>query len=287
MGKKDTAEKILADYNDVFADIMNTLIFDGVQRIKPESLINASAHTQYKADNHELHEQERDVAKYWTDGKTMLALCGLENQTKVERNMPFRIIGYDGAAYRAQLLHKRKIAPVITIVLYFGTDRRWNAPRSIKELVHIPKGLEDYVNDYKIKVFEVAWLTDEQLKMFTSDFGIVANFFVQKRKKKDYVPDDPRELVHVDEVLKLLSVMTGDLRYESILAEKEGRVTTMCEVADRLENRGRIEGRIEGENKLATLISRLFDAGRNADAELAAKDEEARKRFYREFGIIN
>ena len=34
------------------------------------------------------------------------------------------------------------------------------------------------------------------------------------------MPDDPRELVHVDEVLKLLSVMTGDVRYESILAEK-------------------------------------------------------------------
>lgn len=220
LGQKDITEKILADYNDVFADIVNTLIFDGEQRIKPEALIPASTRTQYKADTRELHEQERDIAKYWTDGKTLFALCGLENQTKVDWNMTFRIIGYDGVAYRAQLLNKKKIVPVITIVLYFGTDRRWNAPCSIKELVSTPEGLESCVNDYKVKVFEIAWLTDEQLKMFTSDFGIAANFFVQKRKKKDYVPDDPRELVHVDEVLKLLSVMTGDVRYESILAEK-------------------------------------------------------------------
>lgn len=283
MGQKDVAEKILVDYNDVFADIINTLIFDGEQRVVPGALENASIHMQYKADDSELHEEERDVAKYWKDCNVELALYGLENQTKVERNMPFRIIGYDGAAYRAQLLYKKRIAPVITIVLYFGTDRRWNMPRSIKELVSTPEGLEGYVNDYKIKVFEIAWLTDEQLKKFTSDFGVVANFFVQKRKKKDYVPDDPREIVHVDEVLKLLSVMTGDSRYEKVLAEQKGRVTTMCEVADRLENRGRIEG----ENRLAELIAKLIDADRNADVELAAKDEDARRNFYKEFGMID
>lgn len=33
---------------------------------------------------------------------------------------------------------------------------------------------------------------------------VVANFFVQKRKNKDYIPDDPTEIRHVDEVLKLL-----------------------------------------------------------------------------------
>lgn len=64
----------MADYNDVFADIVNTLVFNGEQRIKPEALIPASARTQYKADTRELREQERDVAKYWTDGKTLFAL---------------------------------------------------------------------------------------------------------------------------------------------------------------------------------------------------------------------
>ena len=29
MGEKDITEKILADYNDVFADIMNGLLFAG------------------------------------------------------------------------------------------------------------------------------------------------------------------------------------------------------------------------------------------------------------------
>ena len=56
---------------------------------------------------------------------------------------------------------------------------------------------------------KIAWLTDEQLEMFKSDFKVVARFFVNKRRNPDYVADDPTEIQHVDEVLKLLSVMTG------------------------------------------------------------------------------
>ena len=97
MGQKDITEKVLEDYNDVFADIINGLLFDGVQEIKPEALENTSVHAQYKAENDKVHELERDIAKYWKEEKVELAICGIENQSKVEKNMPFRIIGYDGA----------------------------------------------------------------------------------------------------------------------------------------------------------------------------------------------
>ena len=293
MGQKDLSEKILADYNDVFADIINVLVFKGEERVMPEDLENATVHSQYKADDAILHEEERDVSKYWKKTGTTFAIIGLENQTKVDKNMPFRIIGYDGAAYRSQLLKRsKKVVPVVTFVLYFGTEKRWNKKRTIKEQVHIPEGLEEYVSDHKANVFEIAWLTDEQLGMFKSDFGIVANFFVQKRKNKDYVPDDKRVIKHVDEVLKLLSVMSGDRKYESILCDAENRrVNTMCEVAERLVNRGRAEGKAEGkaegEAMLASLIKKLLSAGRSEDVALAAENEEARKRFYKEFGIID
>lgn len=42
----------------------------------------------------------------------------------------------------------------------------------------------------------------------------------------------------------------------------------------------------KGESLLGELITKLFAAGRTADAELAAKDEEARKHFYKEFDMI-
>ena len=36
MAEKDITEKILADYNDVFADIVNVLLFNGEQVISPD-----------------------------------------------------------------------------------------------------------------------------------------------------------------------------------------------------------------------------------------------------------
>ena len=91
----------------------------------------------------------------------------------------------------------------------------------------IPRCLDTYVNDYQMHVFEVAWLTEEQISRFHSDFKVVANFFVQKRKNKDYIPDDPTEIRHVDEVLKLLQVMTGDRRYEEIFRKKKEKTHTL------------------------------------------------------------
>ena len=60
----DVAEKLLEDYNDVFADIVNTLLFDGNERVKEDSLEDSKINSAYKAEDGKLHEQERDVSKY-------------------------------------------------------------------------------------------------------------------------------------------------------------------------------------------------------------------------------
>ena len=106
--------------------------------------------------------------------------------------------------------------------------------------MNIPPGLEAYVNDCHVHVFEIAWLPDEQINQFESDFGIVARYFSELRKNKNYVPDDTRTIQHVDEVLKLLAVMSGDHSYERILAPTGSKreVTTMCSVGQRLEEQG-------------------------------------------------
>ena len=74
----------------------------------------------YKADG-KIHGQDRDVSKYWkkADGSGIslrLAFLGIENQTNYDKEMPLRVISYDGAAYRAQLGQDIKY-PVITLVL--------------------------------------------------------------------------------------------------------------------------------------------------------------------------
>lgn len=254
MGEKDLTEKILEDYNDVFADIVNVLLFDGQEIVKASSLENSSVHSQYKADDSKIHEQERDVSKKWKDYNTTLALYGIENQTKIEKMMPLRIMGYEGASYRSQFLKStNRPVPIVTLVLYYG-EKHWNEFKTLKEIIEIPDGLDSYVNDFRIHVFEISWLEEEQINKFTSDFRIVANFFVNKRKDKNYIPNDKTTIKHVDEVLKLLKVMTGDSRYEKILVDSKVEVKNMCEVAERLENIGRMEGRMEGRAEERVLI---------------------------------
>ena len=81
LGEKDTTEKILADYNDVFADIINGLVFKGEQKVTPESLENISTRSVYKGRKNKLHEQERDIVKLWKERDIEFAIYGMENQT--------------------------------------------------------------------------------------------------------------------------------------------------------------------------------------------------------------
>ena len=112
MAEKDITEKILESYNDVFADIVNVLLFDGEIVIKPEELIDQSPRAAYKADE-KIREIERDVAKQWTKSNIRIACIGLENQTIADADMPLRVIGYDGAEYRAQLSKGKDRYPVV------------------------------------------------------------------------------------------------------------------------------------------------------------------------------
>lgn len=293
----DANEKILADYNDVFADIMNVFLFGGKQVIKEDQLENSKDRSQYKADG-KLHQQERDVSKFYNDKEIRIAFLGIEHQNKAEEYMPLRVISYDGSSYRSQLLKnegKKKPYPVITLVLYFGTTH-WRYGKSLHEVLDIPADIKDYVSDYKINVIEVAFLNQKQIDMFQSDFKIIADFFVQKRKYEDYVPlDDP--IKHEDEFLKMMEIMVGDKRYSQVLVElnkerdklKEGKIS-MCEVYDKIEGRGIQKGiqmerantekermRADSETKRANAATEREKAARklaNAEKRRADKAEK-------------
>ena len=271
MGQKDMAEKLLADYNDVFADIVNVLLFDGRNEISEDDLIETKVKSQYKADDSKLHEQERDVAKILKKDNVKIVLLGLENQTAVDADMPLRCLAYDGASYRSQLLNKNaERYPVITVVLYFGMDR-WNKNRYLSEAVHVPEIWKPYFNDYQAHVFEIAYLTPEQVKMFKSDCGIVADYFVQKRMTGDYIGSS-EDIKHIDEVMKLLAVF-ADKRFmdNMVISNSKGRPRNMCEVLDRIEEKGRTEGIEKGISigEIKGQVTLLADRFHYSDEDIA------------------
>ncbi len=255
MGEKDLTEKILEEHDDVFADIVNALLFGGREVIKPEELTAKSSLSAYKADG-KIRELERDTAKMWRNSDVRIACIGIENQTKVDRDMPLRVLAYDGTEYRSQLLKENDCIvryPVVTLVLYFGYEHRWNKPLSLTDTLDIPEEFKPFVSDYRINLFEIAYLTDEQLELFKSDFKVVADYFVQMRKlheqgkAEEYVPN-PQKLRHVQNVLQMMSAFTGDKRFEEAYNERlpNERVSNMCEALDRAFGRAEAKGIAKG-----------------------------------------
>ena len=251
MAEKDITEKNLEALNDVFADIVNVLLFKGEQVINEKDLEADTTKSMFKADG-KIHEQERDVSKFWKNGEIRISILGIENQTAQDSDMPLRVISYDGASYKQQLLDKnqKKRYPVATLVLYFGTEEKWSKAKHLYDCFEIPEKLKPFVNDYKINVFNIAFLSQKTIAMFKSDFKIIAEYFRAKRLNQKY-KGSKEKLKHANETLKMFSALTGDNSFEKVYNEsnfKKGGIT-MCDVVKRIRDDGRTEGITEGINK--------------------------------------
>ena len=288
--EKDITERTLEDYNDVFADIVNTVLFKA-DVVKPEDLYDTGIKSQLKTAN-AITEQERDTAKLWKNGTITLSLLGLENQTKIDSSMPLRVFSYDGAAYKEQV--NRQISaqrshnpvtpfyPSVTAVLYFG-QTPWNGPRTLEGcFADVPEALRPFIPDYRVPVIEVAFLSPEVVASFRSDFRYVADYLTQLRTTEEYDPP-PGRIGHPDETLKLMGAITGDSVFQdmvnSLPQEKKEELTmrTFYEFAHdpRVEERDRKiaeYARTLAENKrsMAEYERRLADK----DCRLAEYERE-------------
>ena len=256
MNGKDITQKMLERYNDVFADIVNVLLFNGKRIVDEGALTDTPVDSALKIDG-EIHSQDRDVAKYWKNSQINIALFGLENQTVPDKLMPMRVIGYDGAEYKKQVLEEnryKKKYPVITLVLYMGYDRNWKYSNSLLDLLEVDDNLKPYVSDYKINVFEIAFLDREKIELFKSDFRMLADYLYQMRTTNSYKGDESN-IKHVDEILMLMSAMSGFKNVENIIkVAHERKVSNMKGFFELAEEKGlekglelgRTEGREEG-----------------------------------------
>lgn len=219
MGTKDTTQKRLEDFEDIFADISNVLLYDGEDVIKENELETVTAKDTYTVE-HQIHEVERDVAKRWRHHSLHISLIGLENQTDPDYKMPLHVICYDGASYRAQLNAEdpKKTYPVITLVLYMGTEKHWTAPKQLTDCFKYDERLSKFISNYKINVVELAWLSDEQILKFKTEFRNFVELLRDTRlgRKPQY---SPIQIKHVHELLQLMRVMSGNDEYEQLLKQ--------------------------------------------------------------------
>jgi hypothetical protein len=153
----------------------------------------------------------------------------------------------------------------VTLVLYFG-ETHWKSSLSLKDHLKIPEGLEEYVTDYKVNLFEIAYLSEKQVSSFQSDFRFVAEYFVATRKKKEGV--EPtftiglEHLKHVEEFIELMNAITNSDRFSRLpkLINERGENTMMTILFDEAEARGQARGEAIGQARGEVMgVIRIYD----------------------------
>lgn len=251
MPNKDLSEKTLIGINEVFADIFNVLGFKE-ELIKETDLKNAPVVSVYKESDN-LHGLYTDVSKYYKNGQLTIALLNIENQSKIDKDMPLRIIGYEGAKYNYQLISGKQRYPIASLILNFDIKKRWTKPKRLKECFEIPEKLDHLVNDYKLNVIDVAFLEEEDIDKFKSDFKAIVDYFVQLKNSNNYNPHKNEILLRYPvQTLTALQEITGDKRImkvynEGVRKNKEGAY--MYSVYDQMVQKGIEQGFEKGIEK--------------------------------------
>ena len=289
MGKSDAIGKELMRNNTYFADAFNAGLFGGEVLIDPNSLDEVDP-AEIELEDTEMGSDEfwtkyRDVLKkalIKTDGKNYFVLLGVENQTEVHTAMPLRSLLYDTLRYTKQaediaLEYRRqrkeghppkmtnaeflsgwkytdKLIPVITLVIYYGTED-WTGAKSLHDMFSedVDEKILECVPDYKINLIEPNKIED--FDKFQSDFGELLKCIRYK--------DDEAELTKVFSemsdvdalIIDAISYYVDDRCRLAAEPVEGGKMTMRSKAFDIAEERGKLA------NAVATVKNLIRDFG--------------------------
>ncbi len=283
MGSKDLREKHLFSYNDVFASAWNDLApacaenaNAALKWFDPEDLTDAPTETVAVLRGG-ISQRYRDILKYaGSELGLNIAMFGLENQTTVDWEMPMRVMMYDAMAYLAQIQNRQdgqNLVPIFTRVLYFGYNKRWNAPRRLSDRCAIPERFRAHFQDYAVDVIEMAWLDDSQIDRLGGDIKALA-IFLRNLRLNEFRSWPEIEIKHVSEMLDLFAAITGQSRFEEMKLEfKDEGSVKMCEVLQKYDEKlireGEKRGEKRGMNEKAVSVAKKLIGMKMNNADIA------------------
>ncbi|MCI8511567.1 MAG: Rpn family recombination-promoting nuclease/putative transposase [Lachnospiraceae bacterium] len=249
--QKHISEKRLEEYNDVLVDIFNNLLFKGNLILHKDVLVPMPTESFARTSSGFHRQGNRDVRKVAAGGGSYRLICGYENQQGRDNTMPLRIMGYDFSSYEEQVrlyiaenkknkqpaftkrLHdNQKLAPIVTVVLYWGREE-WKSPLCLYDMLKFPKGqagqLLPYVANYPINLIPIAKLKQEDRDRLTSDFRLIAEYaanWEDPKRLREVMQDEVQKIRHPEEFISALAEITGSRNLQSVktlLLKKEER----------------------------------------------------------------
>lgn len=261
MGRKDLAGKEFFADRERFAELINILMYHGVDVVKAENLIRMERTYPSPLRN---GEKTRDILMK----ETKQNVCyGLELETESDYSMPERVMVYDVCEWETQIrevsgVHdwkcyrdkksrlgqRDRLLPVITIVLYLGSGH-WEGHRRLSELFQISDKtkqlLGSWIPDYDFQLAEADYMGTGMYKTDLREFFCA----LQCRKDKEKLS----ELLQSEGFRNLKAetawVIAVYLDREKLASKMKKEGTDMCQALDELLEDKKQEGRIEGERE--------------------------------------
>lgn len=275
MGKSDAYQFDYLDDNEHFADQVNGALFKGRQVVKPEELMPADAQAVYLGEEAGVRKNYKTVAdkvRLWK--KRLIHILAVENQTFVDYHMVLRNMLTEALNYQKQWKQKKrdyerekdletgtdaflsgmdkdeKFIPVITLVVYCGTEHSWNGPRCLYDLLDVDKELKKFVTNYKLNLYDChEHDTFDEYKTGLRQLFEVVRYNKEKEKLKTILTENREIYSRIDSDTRELLEVVGKIRFgkEHETVENGERKYDMCKAFMDMKLEGIEEGRLEGK----------------------------------------
>lgn len=269
--KPDTILKTFWKNNQRFADLFNTVLFEGNPVLKPNDLqeVDTDVSSIIKFNGHaEIVQRILDVVRKTAYGVDFI-IWGLENHEKIHYAMPLRHMIGDSLIYLKEyneiaaknrkekeysttdeflsaLKKDDRLHPVISLCIYYG-EKEWDGPFNLLDMLVIPEYLKPLVSDYRMNLIQVR--QSENLCFQNQDISIVFDM-IRSIYNKDYETFHEMykdKTMSAELGLTVGSVVKSQAIINEVMKMEEKRSEVdMCDALQRWFDEAVQKGKIEG-----------------------------------------
>ncbi len=275
MGKKDEYQFDYLDDNRRFADQINGALFNGRQIVKPDELEPDEPQIVSTGEKSETGSVKTivDKVRIWK-GKRLHILV-VENQNYVDYQMVLRNMLSESIGYRKQWRRKKrahrekrdlkdrdeylsgmkkgeKFAPIITLVVYFGTDGAWDGAKCLYDLLDIDEELKEYVTNYRLNLYDChEHDTFEEYKTGLRQVFEIVRYVEDEEKLQEIMEENREAYSRIDSETRDMLEVVANFRIPDryrVIEEGEERYD-MCNAFEKIRSKAYEEGIEKGVEK--------------------------------------
>ncbi|GIP30864.1 MULTISPECIES: Rpn family recombination-promoting nuclease/putative transposase [Paenibacillaceae] len=272
--RHDTSYRFLLSSKKLFVELLRSFVHKGWVQSIDETSVQEIPHSFVLQD---FKRKEADlVYRVQLNGQEVVFYLLLEMQSKVDFQMPYRLLLYQVEIWRYLLNDEKKaqanrksfrLPPIVPIVLYNG-KQRWTAHRQFRKLLDNEEMFGRELLDFEYLLIDVARYTEDELLSLSNTIGSV--FLLDQTENQGQLLERLGKLMHTiqqlpeDSQQKFVAWMANILlqklpenesHLQEFIQSVKGDVSVMGleKVLDDIERRGEQKGKEEVAKRMLDL----------------------------------